>query len=858
MRLVTRMAKGSLLLFLAGILSCTAVRRDRGDATPSPTRLFDLWQQEHVQKRHGQDPHLVVVVAISGGGYRAANFGLGALLQMETLKLRNTAGDETNLLREIDYLTTVSGGGFPGAVLAMYHLSGASERMSFKQYVESEHIQEKLRDNMETQTLLQVLKPAVMFGERTRGDAVQEFVDQEFFSRNAETDRDCFRQEVGESKTYTLGDLFPPSDASLPPCAPYWIANTTIYNNGQTLAFTPDALAMLGVEGYWHEEQRALPDAGVRDYDTFSRGVPLALGLRSSFNFPVLFPPTALAVKGGGKVYLLDGGLSDNLALYSALEILNHEYERSRYSRSINDESRVKDGGSPKLQRRLLIVIDAFNGSGSPSGNAELPSASSVLRDSLDYLGLAAHRYRTRADLTSEDARAMSVVEAASHDLDSGVVYLDLDSEASARDVDTRLSLDGEAQHELICAGRRQACGALASAGCVATECGRGSQVSWQKGKLSLFARARKEQYRVELGKPIEKNLNGLHRAVGAFRDDYFVSLERAIASERSRSTEKKLAGIVGRLGRAVAVQDQDIAVVQKWINQKVARVFELVNAAQKSKKGQWSTNVQELAEQVLISLGQARGALKEFAANAESAGLRESFSLAIEDANRRVEKASRKWSVDDEWQIALVGYLMSGQDVLNAERAWQSMIEERAMRLEEAGRLAGIAIEEAAVAIPWNEPVGASTSKALLELDVAMTDLAGDLFGIRLMSTPLEEKDVAGECSELSRLLDMGIIVQKEIVRLEDAVGRDMGVLGKHLDRTQIVSIEHENEDHLVEVGRLGTELVESLRRQWTEWPGLVTREKVLLSEWVASGDQSRAAPFDKPCNRLASGGAS
>ena len=68
-----------------------------------------------VQDRPSQDPEMAVAVAISGGGYRAANFGLGVLLALE--KLPMPSGQ--NVLSEVDYFSTVSGGGFPvGAYIA--------------------------------------------------------------------------------------------------------------------------------------------------------------------------------------------------------------------------------------------------------------------------------------------------------------------------------------------------------------------------------------------------------------------------------------------------------------------------------------------------------------------------------------------------------------------------------------------------------------------------------------------------------------------------------------------------------------------------------------------------------------------
>ena len=73
----------------------------------------DLTGYKSVQTRAGQDASLGVAVAISGGGHRAGNFAVGVMLALEEL----TGGPSavSNALMEIDYLSTVSGGGLAAA-----------------------------------------------------------------------------------------------------------------------------------------------------------------------------------------------------------------------------------------------------------------------------------------------------------------------------------------------------------------------------------------------------------------------------------------------------------------------------------------------------------------------------------------------------------------------------------------------------------------------------------------------------------------------------------------------------------------------------------------------------------------------
>ena len=86
--------------------------------------VLDLGNYRPVQERaDGQNADLAVAAAISGGGHRAANFAIGVMLALENFEIEGTGYD---LLREIDYFSTVCGGGFAaGAYIASLHAAAA-------------------------------------------------------------------------------------------------------------------------------------------------------------------------------------------------------------------------------------------------------------------------------------------------------------------------------------------------------------------------------------------------------------------------------------------------------------------------------------------------------------------------------------------------------------------------------------------------------------------------------------------------------------------------------------------------------------------------------------------------------------
>ena len=83
------------------------------DISKGGYRLSDLAPQP------GSHPDLLVLVAMSGGGKRSASFGYGALKGMRQVSVPFTDGPQP-LLRVVDAIAGVSGGSFPAAYYGLY------------------------------------------------------------------------------------------------------------------------------------------------------------------------------------------------------------------------------------------------------------------------------------------------------------------------------------------------------------------------------------------------------------------------------------------------------------------------------------------------------------------------------------------------------------------------------------------------------------------------------------------------------------------------------------------------------------------------------------------------------------------
>lgn len=85
-----------------------------------------IWQEhKHIEAAcpgATSDPDFPVGLALSGGGIRSATFNLGLLQALAKCRIGNADGARPSLLRQIDYLSTVSGGGYIGSWLSAWSL----------------------------------------------------------------------------------------------------------------------------------------------------------------------------------------------------------------------------------------------------------------------------------------------------------------------------------------------------------------------------------------------------------------------------------------------------------------------------------------------------------------------------------------------------------------------------------------------------------------------------------------------------------------------------------------------------------------------------------------------------------------
>ena len=314
------------LLVLHFTSGCKGVERVNSKTYNSEISTVDLHEYKSVQLRNdGQDSKLALGVAISGGGSRAEYFGLGVLLMLEEAKSESNS----NFLQDIDYFSTVSGGGFAGGyyVMVKKKFLNTGEFKSFHDFWYSpKHLTKRstldeIRYNASPfKLLINPLREANMAGGA--------------FTRK-------LNRQLLHNNKIKLNDIFI-KDPTKPVNLPMLIANGTILNSTQRVPFIPSTLDKLKIQKiirpWWHGRKLPASDQlNIKD------------ALAASSDFPGVIPPLKLAVrstsplqKRNSRIRILDGGIVDNLGYASLFEALCHD--------------------STKVDRTKALIIDCSEG----------------------------------------------------------------------------------------------------------------------------------------------------------------------------------------------------------------------------------------------------------------------------------------------------------------------------------------------------------------------------------------------------------------------------------------------------------------------------------------------------------------
>lgn len=251
-------------------------------------------------------PDVFVGLAISGGGSRAAVFGMAVMKEL----------DELGILRHVSAVSTTSGGGLAGAYFSLH--SRDMDWPKAQDAMAIDYLGKWLRSNAGPRQLLRVAAT-----DEDRSDLMADVFDEALFG----------------AKTYSdLGDFEPGA-------APIWLANATQIGDTRRFSFSEQRFTALRSSlGSFPLSQAVMASAAFP-------GVFNSVTLRSYT--PDFLSEGAVVLDNDTQFrHLIDGGPTDNLGIEALLELArSHDYAKW-------GPLGARDDGS-RQGTCLLLIVDA-------------------------------------------------------------------------------------------------------------------------------------------------------------------------------------------------------------------------------------------------------------------------------------------------------------------------------------------------------------------------------------------------------------------------------------------------------------------------------------------------------------------
>ncbi|MDM0012279.1 patatin-like phospholipase family protein [Variovorax sp. J22P168] len=343
------------LLIAACLAGCSSLRpwvnEPLAAAAPSPAAIM--------APESGRDPTILVAVALSGGGARAAAFGYGVLEELRRTKFQLN-GRNSDLLDATDVISGVSG----GSILAAYYAAfGADKLPDFER--------DFLRQNFQNSLILQALRPGSLYD-----------LTSPWYGRTHLLARRL--DEIYEGKTY--------ADIERNTRHPQLVIAATDMSLGTPFEFTSDQFELICSDlqsvplSFAVAASSAVPillsPLTLKNYsqDCRDRGIVPRLAMRGGDNYRArMFRMQAnsyLDSQARPFIHLVDGGVADNLAVRRLLD-------RALVGGGLRES--FEEVGIPRGSVQKLIVI-SVNAARDPAQNIDQSGRVPGIRSVADTL----------------------------------------------------------------------------------------------------------------------------------------------------------------------------------------------------------------------------------------------------------------------------------------------------------------------------------------------------------------------------------------------------------------------------------------------------------------------------------------
>lgn len=300
---------------------------------------IDLSSYKSAQTRENQDPNLALGISLSGGGSRAQYFSTGVLIGLDDIKTKNNS----TILKEVDYFSTVSGGGLAaGNYIALlnkrYHdtleFDTLGEFWNSSKHFEDKNFDERMNVGTKTRYLV------TRFG-RKRMNYSHHIYKHALLNKQAKPRKDNYNEIF-------LHELMVNIDSSQKVNYPFLVPNASIYTNGDLFPMMPHIIDSLKIIRFQKPSFKIPFPRHVRSR-TFINGFPLQYALGTSSAFPAMLPvynfsqsdDRKTSKKSESIIKAFDGGLTDNLGVQTLSKLLKKDTgEKSKKAIVVNSSGK--------------------------------------------------------------------------------------------------------------------------------------------------------------------------------------------------------------------------------------------------------------------------------------------------------------------------------------------------------------------------------------------------------------------------------------------------------------------------------------------------------------------------------------
>ena len=334
---------------------------------------------------NGNDDELFVVLTFSGGGTRAAAFSYGVLEELRKTTV-TINGEPRNLLKEVDLISSISGGSFTAAYYGLrgdeiFQEGGRFQRNFLYRDVQGELIGSLFNPynwlRLASPTFGRIELATELYQELLFDDAT--FRDLERQARKPYLMINATDMTKGSGFTF-VQPQFDPLCADL---ATVPIARAVAASSNFPIAFTP--LTLNSYPGSCNYTEPSWVKLALNDLDVNPRRYYSARLLRT------------YQEKNRDYIHLLDGGVADNIGLRGPLTSLTSGDVSPSILNKLNNE---------QIKKLVVIVVDAKNETPNPADQSpsapDLPAVVNAIATvpldnySFDTLELLQKELRTR------------------------------------------------------------------------------------------------------------------------------------------------------------------------------------------------------------------------------------------------------------------------------------------------------------------------------------------------------------------------------------------------------------------------------------------------------------------------------